>query len=414
MIPDEFFILKLLDRFIIEHPPPRISRDFLIREDCLAICCDLLGCLIFTKSSSPCGTDREANTRIKPGKTGLVKKSAKLKGISAKENSKMIAERNEAEKAREDGKTLSHSQSIDDVVTVCRITEVEAYLGPNDKASHAYNNKRTQRNETMYDIGGTAYLYLCYGVHTMFNIVTNVIGKKSRKRHIYCTFVLLCDFVLFAIDVPHAILVRGGMPVAGIEQMQRRRHIQESDFLSEGDNRMKTQRAGSSIYGLSRGPGCLTKSLGLQIEDNGEDLIDGIRIYITEGPDITAFIEFVHREILSQNVVKMEELTDDGLILLILECLNGKLHLFDRETTRLKIRLSPRIGVDYAGKDSELLYRFYLDGDPSVSKHPTRAKRSGVGKGKRTNNVSKQPRSDAILPKRKLCKGLKSVNCLST
>ena len=56
------------------------------------------------------------------------------------------------------------------------ITEVEAYLGANDKASHTYNNKRTLRTEPMFSKGGIVYIYLCYGIHHLFNVVTNLGG----------------------------------------------------------------------------------------------------------------------------------------------------------------------------------------------------------------------------------------------
>lgn len=83
-------------------------------------------------------------------------------------------------------------------ITGGMITETEAYEGETDKASHAYGGRRTARTEIMYREGGTAYVYLCYGIHSLFNIVTN------RK------------------DIPHAILVRAFMPEMGKEVMQNR------------------------------------------------------------------------------------------------------------------------------------------------------------------------------------------------
>jgi len=71
------------------------------------------------------------------------------------------------------------------------ITETEAYAGITDKASHAYDDKRTKRTEIMYYKGGTAYVYLCYGIHSLFNIVTN------------------------AENIPHAVLIRGIFPTLG-------------------------------------------------------------------------------------------------------------------------------------------------------------------------------------------------------
>ena len=62
---------------------------------------------------------------------------------------------------------------INDQFTTGKIVEVEAYLGSNDKASHSYNNKKTKRTAPMFASGGIAYVYLCYGIHHLFNIVTN-------------------------------------------------------------------------------------------------------------------------------------------------------------------------------------------------------------------------------------------------
>src|ERR1700739_2478114 len=92
---------------------------------------------------------------------------------------------------------------INGVYTAGIITETEAYAGANDKASHAYNNKRTPRNEVMYHEGGKGYVYLCYGLHHLFNVVTNIK------------------------DVPHAVLIRAIKPVDGIEHvLKRRKHTQ--------------------------------------------------------------------------------------------------------------------------------------------------------------------------------------------
>jgi len=81
-----------------------------------------------------------------------------------------------------------------------KIVEVEAYRGPEDRASHAYGGRRTKRTETMYQSGGCAYVYFVYGMYYQFNVVCG------------------------AIDVPHAILVRALEPVEGIEVMRARRH----------------------------------------------------------------------------------------------------------------------------------------------------------------------------------------------
>src|ERR1700739_2187259 len=79
------------------------------------------------------------------------------------------------------------------------ITETEAYAGVFDKASHAFGGKRTPRNENMYARGGTLYVYLCYGIHHLFNVVTN------------------------NEDIPHAVLIRAIKPLEGIETILKRR-----------------------------------------------------------------------------------------------------------------------------------------------------------------------------------------------
>lgn len=128
---------------------------------------------------------------------------------------------------------------IDGQLTGGIITEVEAYAGQTDRASHAYANRRTQRNEVMYSDGGVAYVYLCYGIHHLFNIVTNKTG------------------------IPHAILLRGTKPIEGIEAMICRRNKTRVD---------KT---------LTFGPGSVSQALGIKTGLNGTDL-SGNTIWIEE------------------------------------------------------------------------------------------------------------------------------------
>jgi len=83
-----------------------------------------------------------------------------------------------------------------------RIVETEAYAGATDRASHAYDNRRTRRTAVMYSAGGVAYVYLCYGLHSLFNIITSIEG------------------------IPHAVLIRALEPTHGIPVMlQRRRKL---------------------------------------------------------------------------------------------------------------------------------------------------------------------------------------------
>ena len=119
---------------------------------------------------------------------------------------------------------------FDEQLTAARIVETEAYQGVTDKASHAYNNRRTKRTEIMYAPGGAAYVYLCYGIHHLFNVVTNVQ------------------------NVPHAVLIRAAEPLTGIHVMLERTAKRAAD------------------YTLTSGPGNVSKSLGIYTQHTGTDL----------------------------------------------------------------------------------------------------------------------------------------------
>lgn len=109
--------------------------------------------------------------------------------------------------------------SIGSVFTSGIIIETEAYCGRNDKACHANNGKRTPRTEVMYGEPGNAYIYLCYGIHHLFNVVTNRTG--------------LAD----------AVLIRAIKPLEGLDIMKERRNIQTFDNLSDGPGKL-TQAMG--------------------------------------------------------------------------------------------------------------------------------------------------------------------------
>ena len=170
--------------------------------------------------------------------------------------------------------------NLNSKITSGIIVEVEAYLGINDKASHSYNNKRTSRTEPMFAKGGISYVYLCYGIHHLFNVV---VGKQ---------------------DNPYAILIRAIKPLTGINTMLKRRKL--SKVTKE----------------LTNGPGKLTQALGITTKVNKESLI-GNKIWIEDQE-----IKFEKKDILS----------------------------------------SPRIGVDYAGDDAKLPYRFYINKNKWASK----------------------------------------------
>jgi DNA-3-methyladenine glycosylase len=108
------------------------------------------------------------------------------------------------------------------------ITETEAYGGIHDRACHAWGNRRTKRTEVMYAPGGLAYVYLCYGLHWLFNVVTNGPG------------------------VPDAILIRAIFPLEGRGIMNKRR--------------------GRDNTAIASGPGNLSRALGIDGSFNGADL----------------------------------------------------------------------------------------------------------------------------------------------
>lgn len=161
---------------------------------------------------------------------------------------------------------------FDGVTTAGRIVETEAYNGVIDKASHAYGGRRTARTEIMYGKGGTAYVYLCYGIHHLFNVVTNTK------------------------DTPHAVLVRGIIPLKGIDVMLERAN----------------KTALTKTIGI--GPGNVSKLLGISTSHTGYSL-QRKEIYIVD--DAYA--------------------VNDSQII-----------------------ATPRIGVEYALEDALLPYRFYL------------------------------------------------------
>ena len=119
------------------------------------------------------------------------------------------------------------------------IVETEAYRGPQDRAAHSYGGRRTKRTETMYGIGGTAYVFFVYGMYNQFNVVTN------------------------NLDTPHAVLIRALEPVEGIELMRKRRHVQPD-------------------RNLTNGPGKLCIAMGIDRSFDGADLL-GRKVWIEAG-----------------------------------------------------------------------------------------------------------------------------------
>lgn len=122
------------------------------------------------------------------------------------------------------------------------IVEAEAYRGPHDRAAHSYGGRRTKRTETMYGVGGTAYIFFVYGMYYQFNVVTNVE------------------------EVPHAVLIRALEPVEGIEIMRKRRH-------------------GQPDHNLTNGPGKLCIAMGIDRRLERADLLSD-KVWLEEGETI--------------------------------------------------------------------------------------------------------------------------------
>ncbi len=130
--------------------------------------------------------------------------------------------------------------NINGKVTKGVITETEAYAGVTDKASHAYGGRRTERTSIMFGPPGISYVYLCYGVHSLFNVVTN------------------------RANVPHAVLIRGVYPIQGIEQVVARRRVKQPK------------------HKIADGPGKMSQAMGIEYKNhNCLDLL-GDQIWIED------------------------------------------------------------------------------------------------------------------------------------
>ncbi len=168
---------------------------------------------------------------------------------------------------------------IDGVVTGGLIVETEAYSW-RERGCHAYGRRKTPRNAVMFREGGFAYVYLCYGIHHLFNVVTN------RP------------------ETPEAVLIRAIEPLRGIGEMELRRRVPGRGFH------------------LTSGPGKLTKALGIDRTFNGKSLMDD-----------EIWIEDSGMKVAAKDIVASE-----------------------------------RIGIDYAGEDARLPWRFFLKDNAWVSR----------------------------------------------
>jgi DNA-3-methyladenine glycosylase len=150
-------------------------------------------------------------------------------------------------------------------LTIGKIVETEAYCGAKDKACHAYYGK-TKRNQIMFAEGGVAYVYLCYGIHHLFNVVTNQAGHAD------------------------AVLIRGIEPIEGIEFMLQRRNMNQ---LS---------------YHLTAGPGALAKALGITTIHYATDL-QGDSIWLADGGE-----PINHQKITASTRVGVAYAEEDALL----------------------------------------------------------------------------------------------------
>ena len=128
---------------------------------------------------------------------------------------------------------------LDGLLTSGRIVETEAYVAITDKASHSFGGKRTLRNEHMYATAATSYVYICYGMHHLFNVVTN---KK---------------------DVPDAVLIRAVEPLEGLSIMLERTGKKKLDNT------------------LTKGPGNVSKALGINKIHSGI-ILTGNTIFLAD------------------------------------------------------------------------------------------------------------------------------------
>jgi DNA-3-methyladenine glycosylase len=168
---------------------------------------------------------------------------------------------------------------IDGIITSGMIVETEAYSWK-EKGCHAFGKRMTGRNEIMFGRGGYSYVYLCYGMHNLFNVVTN------------------------EADIPEAVLIRAIQPLEGIGEMKLRRGVLKNPFH------------------LTSGPGKLTKALGIDRKFNGKYLLNS-----------DVWIEDLGVTLRNKDIIASE-----------------------------------RIGIDYAGEDARLPWRFTIKDNKWVSK----------------------------------------------
>lgn len=196
------------------------------------------------------------------------------------------------------GKVLVHDTSLGEIRGI--ITEVESYMGVEDKGSHTYGGRRTERTEPMFHIGGTSYVYFTYGMYHCMNITTDVV------------------------DNPQAVLIRSVVPADKVSEEKmlslrlessltsiRKRKAAKGEELTASEVESKKK---SLLKHLADGPGKLCIAMGVTKQQNDIDMVESDTFYVTEGIS-----------------VEPEE-----------------------------IQAGKRIGIDYAEEAADYLWRFYI------------------------------------------------------
>jgi DNA-3-methyladenine glycosylase len=163
------------------------------------------------------------------------------------------------------GKIMAHETPYGTVRGI--VTEVESYMGENDKGSHTYGGRRTERTEPMYHIGGTSYVYLIYGMYSCMNVACMTDG------------------------IPQAVLLRSVVPAdpesERIMQMLRLAPV-NSRQEKQGKPLYTIEKLPDSIRKhLADGPGKLCIAMDITRADNDIDMVESDRFYFTEGLEIT-------------------------------------------------------------------------------------------------------------------------------
>jgi len=223
-----------------------------------------------------------------------------------------------------DAATLAHRllgrllvRRLDDgTILAGRIVETEAYVGVEDRASHAFGGRRTARNEAMYAMPGTSYIYFTYGMHHCMNVVCARRGE------------------------PAAVLIRALEPMVGVERM---REIRTATRRSDAPETSQIH-----THQLCRGPARLCRAMAIDRRLNGLDLVRAGPLWIAE--------------------LGLSERTDG-------RGLKGGAML-PVKSGRWRVRRAPRVGVVYAGDWASRPLRWFIDGHPSVSVRPRLVKRA--------------------------------------